>query len=62
MTLGECRGGRRVYVFAVDVYRLGDEGGAPIAALSVALLEAEELDLLGYEVDDVDHCGGWGSD
>lgn len=29
-----------------------------MAALGVALLEAEELDFLGDEVEDVDHSGG----
>lgn len=59
MALRDCWRGGRVDVFTVNVYCVGDEGGAPIAALGVTLLEAEQLDLLGDEVNDVDHCGGW---
>ena len=41
----------RVDVFAVDILRFRDEGAAAVAPPCVALLEAEELDLLVKEVD-----------
>lgn len=47
-----------VDIFAIDVCGLGDKGAAAIAALSVALLEAEELDFGLKKVDKVDHFGG----
>jgi len=54
---GVCRGGR-IDVLAIDVLRFRDEGAAAIAPARVPLLEAEELDFLGEEVEDVYHGGG----
>lgn len=53
---GVCRG-RGVDIFAVDVLRFRDECAAAVASAGVSLLQAEELDLLGDEVEDVHHCG-----
>lgn len=49
--------GGLVDVLAVDVDRVGAEGGAAVAAAGVALLEAEELDL---GLDALHECGGHG--
>lgn len=50
----------RVYVFAVHVLCLGDKGATTVAAASVALFEAEELDLLLEEVDESHRRDGAG--
>lgn len=42
-----------VDVFAIDILCFGDESGAAMATLCVALFEAEELNFGGDDVEDV---------
>lgn len=58
MTLGYCGGWRGIDVFAVNVCCVGDEGGASITAFSVALFEAEKLNFLRDEVENINHFDG----
>jgi len=54
---GGVGGCRRVNVLPIDVLCLRDERAPTIAALGVALFEAEDLEPLLEEVDEVDHDG-----
>jgi hypothetical protein len=48
-------GGWGVDVLAINILRLRDESAASVSSAGVSLLEAEELDLLREEVEEVHH-------
>jgi hypothetical protein len=49
-------GGWGVDVFAVNILRFRDKSAATISSAGVSLLQAEELDLLREEVEEIHHC------